>query len=199
MGGSTGPEVMDLALVVFGVTPRMPGVVLLLFALAVLLLLNSLVGYQAPADSHSVPINLPARVTLRRHTILVIITDVHRGMIPALEYALSFGSDDLTAVYVDLDAKATRLLQRQWQQWGLEVPLEILASPDGSLVRPLLHYVDRVASRCGNTTMTIVLPQLAATKWWHHVLHNRPALLLKAVLVFGKRKNVLSVPYQLEG
>jgi hypothetical protein len=66
-----------------------------------------------------------------RHSVLVLITDVHRGMIPALEYALSFGSDHITAVHVDLDSEITEQLRVQWQQWELAIP----SHP--SIARPL--------------------------------------------------------------
>jgi hypothetical protein len=131
-------------------------------------------------------------------TILVFITDVHRGMIPALEYALSFGPENVTAVYVDLDSESTEQLRLQWQQWELAIPLVILASPRGSLVRPVLDYIDQIAGRCANGRMIIVLPELVSAKWWYHILHNRPALMLKAALVLRKGKSVATVPYCLK-
>jgi hypothetical protein len=131
-------------------------------------------------------------------TVLVFITDVHQGMIPALEYALSFGPENVTAVYVDLDSESTEQLRLQWQRWELAIPLVILASPSGSLVRPVLQYIDQVARRCANGRMLIVVPELVSAKWWYHLLHNRPALMLKATLVFRKGKSVVTVPYCLK-
>jgi hypothetical protein len=137
-------------------------------------------------------------IVMGGHTVLVLITDVHRGMIPALEYALSLGSDNIIAVYVDLDSGATQQLRAQWQKWELAIPLVILASPRGSLLRPVLRFVDQVTRGCAGNGMTIILPVLVSAKWWHRLLHNQPAFLLKAALVLRKGKFVASVPYRLE-
>jgi hypothetical protein len=151
---------------------------------------------------HGAPqnINVDARppIARSRHTVLVLITDVHRGMIPALEYALSFSSDSITAVHVDLDSEITEQLRLQWQQWELAIPLVILPSPDRSLLRPVQRFIDHVTRSCADNRMTIVIPELVPAKWWHHLLHNRPARLLKAAVLFRKGKIVISVPYHLD-
>jgi hypothetical protein len=133
-----------------------------------------------------------------RHSVLVLITDVHRGMIPALEYALSFGSDHITAVHVDLDSEITEQLRVQWQQWELAIPLVILPSPDRSLLRPVQRFVDHVTRSCADHRVTVVIPELVPARWWHHLLHNRPVRLLKAVLLLRKGNIVASVPYYLD-
>jgi hypothetical protein len=34
--------------------------------------------------------------------------------------------------------------------------------------------------------------------WWHHLLHNQRALLIKGALLFRKSVVVTSVPYHLQ-
>src|SRR5262249_7417483 len=41
---------------------------------------------------------------VRRHTALVLVSGIHRGVIPALQFAKSLAPDNTTALYVDLDA-----------------------------------------------------------------------------------------------
>jgi hypothetical protein len=44
------------------------------------------------------------------------------------------------AVYVETDPAGTRKLEEKWAKWGLGVPLVVLMSPYGSLLRPFLDY-----------------------------------------------------------
>jgi hypothetical protein len=140
----------------------------------------------------------PPPQAVRRHTVIVLISSVHRGVIPALQYALSLAPDNVTAVHVDLDAEATAKVKTKWQQWGSGIPLVVLPSPYRSLLRPLLQYIDEMAARYDDDVLTIILPEFIPSKWWQHLLHNQTALLLKAALLFSRGKVVTSVPYHLE-
>jgi amino acid transporter len=140
----------------------------------------------------------PPPIAVRRHTAVVLISGVHRGVIPALQYGLSLAPDNVTAVYVDMDAEATHKLQEKWKQWGSGVPLVVLSSPYRSLVRPLMNYIDEIDKQYDDDVLTIILPEFIPSKWWQHLLHNQTALLIKATLLFSKGKVVTSVPYHLE-
>ena len=70
---------------------------------------------------------------MRRHTAVVLISGVHRGVIPALQYALSLAPDNVSAVYVDMEPEATAKLKQKWDQWGSGIPLVVLPSPHESL------------------------------------------------------------------
>lgn len=159
---------------------------------------SSIHEHSIRVSAQPMDVDLAPPIAISGHTVLVLITDVHRGIIPALEYALSFGSGNVTAVFVDLDSESTEQLRAQWQKWELQIPLVILTSPGGSLLRPVLRFIDQITKRGPHDAMTIVLPELVSAKWWHHFLHNRPALLLKAALLFRKGKIVTSVPYYLD-
>jgi hypothetical protein len=59
--------------------------------------------------------------------------------------------------------------------------------------------VDRIQARGDDEMVTIVLPEFLPRRWWHHVLHNQTALLIKAALLFRKNIVVADVPYLLPG
>jgi hypothetical protein len=119
-------------------------------------------------------------------------------MLPALSYAMSI-SDDVTAVAVDIDEAATERLKAAWEKLGIPgVKLEILPSPYRSLVGPLLEYIDKVEDKRDDDIVTVVLPEFVPAKWWHTLLHNQSALLIKAALLFKKNKVVTSVPHHLD-
>jgi hypothetical protein len=133
---------------------------------------------------------------VRRHTALVLVLGIHRGVIPALEFAKSIAPDNTTALYVELDPAESAKLRAKWAQWGSGIPLEVLPSPYRSLVRPVLHYIDEMDSRYDDV-LSVILPEFVPSKWWQHLLHNQTALLLKGALLFRKGAVVISVPYHL--
>ncbi|HEX8843061.1 MAG TPA: APC family permease [Pyrinomonadaceae bacterium] len=132
-----------------------------------------------------------------KHTVLVPISGIHRGVIHALEYAKSIAPEGVTAVYVDFDEEATAKLREKWERWGAGVQLVVLPSPYRELTRPLLRYIDRTARRDGET-ITVILPEFIPARWWQHILHNQSSLLLKWSLLFRQGVIVISVPYHLK-
>ncbi len=141
---------------------------------------------------------MPVR-PVQRHTVLVLISGVHRGVIPALAYAKSLAPDNTIALYVELDPDESAKVREKWARWGGDIPLTILPSPYRSLVRPILRYIDEVAHRYDDDVLTVILPEFIPSKWWQHLLHNQTALLLKTALLFHKGVVLTSVPYHLDG
>ena len=135
-----------------------------------------------------------------RHSVVVPISGLHRGVITALEYAksISNGNNNLTAVYVDFDEEATAKLRDKWERWGTGVNLVVLPSPYRELTRPLLKYIKRIERQQHDDVITVVLPEFIPAKWWQHILHNQSSLLLKGALLFRQGVIVTSVPYHLK-
>ncbi|HSE30888.1 MAG TPA: APC family permease [Pyrinomonadaceae bacterium] len=133
-----------------------------------------------------------------RHTVVVPISGIHRGVVCALQYAKSIASDKVQAVYVDFEEEATAQLKEKWQRWGAGVQLVVLPSPYRELTRPLLKHINRLARENDDDIITVVLPEFIPAKWWQHILHNQSSLLLKGSLLFKRGVIVTSVPYHLE-
>ena len=134
-----------------------------------------------------------------RHTVLVLIGDVHRGVVRAVQYARTLApTAAVRAVYVETDPAQTPRLEEKWARWGLGVPLVVLTSPYRSLLRPLLDYVDQLQSRGDDMMVTVVLPEFLPRRWWQHILHNQTALLVKGALLFRRNLVVADVPYLLK-
>jgi amino acid transporter len=196
---SIGATVSGIVMCVIAVTRFLEGAwaVLLVIPLLVLILLSIHRHYLAVAKQLSLA-DAPPPKAVRRHTAVVLISGVHRGVIPALQYGLSLAPDNVTAVYVDMDAATTAKLKEKWQRWGSGVPLVVLSSPYRSLVRPLMTYIDELDKQYDDDVLTVILPEFIPSKWWQHLLHNQTALLIKATLLFSKGRVVTSVPYHLE-
>jgi amino acid transporter len=194
-----GALATSVVLLVLAVTKFLEGAwaVLLLIPILVLVLKSIHRHYADVAEQLSLA-EAPRPTPVRRHTAIVLLSGVHRGVIPALQYALSIAPDNVTAVYVDLDDAATQRIKSRWEQWGSGIPLVVLPSPYRSLLRPLLAYIDEVDARYDDDVLTIILPEFVPTKWWQYALHNQTGLQLKAALFFSRGKVVTSVPYHLK-
>jgi len=134
-----------------------------------------------------------------RHTVIVPISGIHRGVIGALQYAKSIAPGHVQAVYVDFDEEATAKLREKWERWGAGINLVVLPSPYRELTKPLLRYITRLERRNHNDVVTVLLPEFVPAKWWQHLLHNQSSLMLKGALLFKERVIVISVPYHLKG
>jgi amino acid transporter len=134
-----------------------------------------------------------------QHTVLVLVGDVHRGVVRAMQYARTLApTATVRAVYVETDPARTAKLEEKWGAWGLGVPLVVLTSPYRSLLRPLLDYIDHIQARGEDQMVTIVVPEFLPRRWWQHFLHNQTALLVKGALLFRKNTVVADVPYLLK-
>jgi len=152
--------------------------------------------YEAVARQLSVDTAEPRRPPAG-HTVLVLVGDVHRGMLPALEYAQAL-SPSARAIYVEVDSDLTRRMEDRWGKWGSGMPLVVLRSPYRSVVGALLEYLDHLQQQAPDQVITMVLPEFVPARWWQHLLHNQTALLIKGALLFRKGVIVTSVPYHLE-
>jgi len=135
---------------------------------------------------------------IRRHRVVVPVADVHQGVIAALNYARSI-SEDVTAVYVEINPDETAKVRAKWEAWGEGTRLEVLESDYRSIVGPLIDYVDRIDDkRRRDQVVTIVLPQFVPARRWHNLLHNQTALLIHAAFLFRRDVMVTDVPFHLD-
>ncbi len=147
----------------------------------------SLIGVQAPGN-----------LSKLHHTVVVPISGIHRGVIDALRYAISI-SDDVRAVYIEIDPDATERVKVEWNKWAHEVPFVVLKSPYRSVVRPLLEYIDDLEQSTHDDMLTIIIPEFVTYKWYYNLLHNQTAFMIRTALLFKRRKVVTSVRYHLHG
>ena len=142
------------------------------------------------------------RASHKTHKVVVPVSGMHRGTLAALRFA-RFLSKDVTAVVVDVEPQFTASVREKWPVWGHDVPLVVLGSPYRSTIGPLLAYLDEVDRRQPERGLTvIVLPEFVPAQWWHHLLHNQTALLVKTVLTYrrgqtDKGRVIIDVPYHL--
>ncbi len=145
-------------------------------------------GLEAAPDYKARPMN---------HTVVVLVGSVHRGSLEALAYAKSLRPSRLLAVTVVTDEDEQEKIARQWAQYEIDVPLEIVFSPYRELARPVLRFVEELDATRSNDIVTVVIPEFVVSSWWGQLLHNQSALFLKGRLLFRKGTVVTSVPYHV--
>ncbi|MGE0201709.1 MAG: APC family permease [Candidatus Melainabacteria bacterium] len=175
------------------------GAWIILLAIPVLIL----AFYKVRAHYQSIgrQLALPETVTIpamRPHTVLVLVSSLNRGTIPALAYARTIGKT-VEGVHVALNPAATGRLQADWPQWaGDDIPLTVLDTPYRALNAVLLDYIDAVRARAGGNQVTVIIPEFVTRAWWHNLLHNQSALVLKSLLRLREGVVVTTVRYHLK-
>ena len=151
--------------------------------------------YESVAEQLSLK-SMEVDTTPHGHIVIVPIGGVHRAVIEALRYASALAKD-VRAVYVNVNPESLVQLKKDWPVWGSHVKLVVLQSPYRSMTEPLLDYIDRMEREHPGDYITVVLPEFVVKHWWHHLLHNQSAMVLKAALLFRPRVVTTSVPFHL--
>jgi len=191
-----GAVVTGVVLIIVAVTKTFEGawIVLLLIPLIVMVFKATYRHYQHVAADLTLKGYEPqARV---HNIVLIPIGGLQRAVVEALRYAETL-SDDVRAIYVDVNAAQTEQLRKDWAAWGGRVELVVLPSPFRSLMEPLLEYIEQASAEKANDYVTVILPEFVPARWWQHLLHNQTSLLIKGALLFRPNIVVTSVPFHL--
>jgi len=191
-----GAVVTGIVLVIVAATKTLEGawIVLLLIPLIVVIFNTTRRHYDHVAAQLTLRGYTPQRRA--RNTVLMPIGGMQRAVVEALRYAETL-SDDVRAVYVDTDPRATDQIRRDWETWGGRAELVVLPSPYRSVMEPLLDYITSVERDRPEDYVTVILPEFVPARWWQHLLHNQSALLIKGALLFRPNTVVTSVPFHL--
>ncbi len=169
----------------------------------VLILIPTIVYILLKINNHYMTLaeqlRIPEKVEMPKvkSTAIVLTAGIHKGVLNALEYARTL-SHDCRALYIEIDPNETPLIRERWEKLGLDIPLVILESPYRSVNEPVLKYLEEAKKERPDHIVTVVLPEFVPAKWWHNILHNQTALLLKLALLLRRDIVVTNVRYFLE-
>jgi amino acid transporter len=134
--------------------------------------------------------------------VVIPISGVHRGIVDAVNFARTI-SANITVVYVELEPGNADAVLKRWNSFWPDIPLVIVPSPYRSIIRPLLDFLDETDAKHNDGQLaTVILPEFIPAKWWHSLLHNQTALLLKAAMLYRRRNRgfqnvIIDIPYHL--
>jgi amino acid transporter len=103
-------------------------------------------------------------------------------------------SDQLCIQWKDFVAKPA-------QEAGLPTPeLVVLESPFRFIVKPIVDYAIAQQEALPDRTITMLLPELVESHWYHYLLHNNRPEAIRALLLFNgnHRITVVSLPYHVQ-
>jgi amino acid transporter len=198
MVNGLGSVSTGIAIIIIATTKFTQGawIVFLLIALLVWMFRSIRAHYKAVTEQ--VALTRDHRPPLpRRNIVLVPINGVNQAVIRAVDYARS-RPGEVRAVMVDVDPQATARIQIQWAQWGCGIQLTVLPCPYRSVLTSILDYVEDLLNKEQDTWVTVVIPEILPARWWHNILHNQRALMLKASLLFKDRVILTDVPFHLK-
>ncbi len=161
--------------------------------------------------------------TSHRHKVLILVPSVHQGVLQAVEYARQLAPpEDIIALHVNVDPKppaiyrrvlvrgrdeetqlrlvtpTTEKIQKEWHQFVPDIPLYVVDSEHRSLIEPIEDYIDELIEKEGLDLLTVVIPEFYPRKWWHHLLHNQSAWILRLALMRKPKVVVSTLRYFLE-
>lgn len=130
------------------------------------------------------------------HPAIVIVGQLNRGTVEALDYARSI-ADEIMAVHVDIGTTDREKLQTRWEELQRDIPLIILDSQYRSVVSPIIDFLSEYESQHPDILSTIIIPAFVTRNWWESILHNQTTWFLKAALRAKKSRVVTTVRYYL--
>ena len=152
--------------------------------------------YQRVEKSLEVPEGYKSR--RHRHTVIVLVGRVHRGVLDALTYSMSLAPDRLVAVTVVHDEHEEEEIRRQWVTHGITVELRTLYSAYRELAKPVMDLIDELDEEWPDDVVTVVVPEFLLSHWWEQLLHNQSALMLRLRLRVRPNTVVVAVPVHLD-
>jgi amino acid transporter len=134
--------------------------------------------------------------------LVIPISGVHIGTLTAVDQARSI-SENLTAVYVELEPETGEGVEEKWKRWFPDIPLVIVPSPYRSMIGPLFDCLDELDAKAGDGQQAaVVLPEFVPAKPWHAMLHNQSAFLIREALFHRRRtcgfqRMIIDIPIHL--
>ena len=199
-----GAATTIITLGVVGVSKFLDGawIVILLIPVLVFVFLTIRGHYRETRKQLALPAVPRASAPPPPPRVILPISGVHRGILEALDFALSI-SRDVTAVYIEIHPGDARRVREVWKEWGQDVTLEILESPYRSIVDPLMDYLDTVDGQLAQgQQVVIIVPEFIPARWWQFWLHNQTAWLIKLALLYRRRRHghgrvIVDIPFYL--
>jgi len=199
-----GALVTLLALLIIAISKFLDGAWIVIFLIPCLVLVFQKINAHYDEVSRELSLRGQAQ-TVKPAVIprlLMPISSVHRGTIEALRYARTI-SDDVKAIYIETDPEQTEKVKKAWDIWGQDVPLVVVPSPYRSLIGPFMDYIYQNDQEINDGQLaTILLPEFVPVRWWHFLLHNQTATLIRLALLYDRRKfgysrAIIDIPFHL--
>ncbi|PKQ16841.1 MAG: amino acid permease [Actinobacteria bacterium HGW-Actinobacteria-7] len=127
--------------------------------------------------------------------VIVLVKNIDRRIIRAIQYAKSLRADRMEALYVDIAGDGASMRAR-WDEADFGVKLTVIESPYREIVRPIVDYVRAVPRPTDDHVVTVIMPEYAPENIADNILHDQTSLFLKTSLFSTPGVIVTDVPYR---
>jgi amino acid transporter len=173
------------------------------------LLLGAMISVRRHYDAVARQVDAPLEFDPGKPNPPLVVLPVQRWnkiAAKALRFSLNL-SADVRAVHIE--CPESEALVKEWQaqvarparESGMQEPeLVVLASPFRLIVGTIVDYTLNLVNKNPGCVVAVVIPELVESRWYHYLLHNQRASLLKALLLVkgNGRIVVINVPWYLE-
>lgn len=197
---TVGAIITTIVAVIFAVTKFTSGAWVVLVVIPVLIMCSIFVHRHYHAIANELRIDLKTvHPETNRVVTIVLVSGIHRVVQNTLSFAKGISQDNLLAVYVGFDDESIKRMEAKWEEWGTPCRLLTLKSKYRSVLEPLTRLINIIEEKDQyKAQVHIVIPQFIPKKWWHNLLHNQTALLLRVWLIRHKDVVISTVPYHLK-
>ncbi|WP_308220558.1 amino acid permease [Humibacter sp. RRB41] len=129
---------------------------------------------------------------------IVLVGKMQKPVLKALDYAIAARHQSIEAVHISVEDESTDLLQQQWHDMNIHVPLTIIESPYRDFGIPLIKYIKHRREERGSEVTTVYLPQYIVGHWWEGILHNHRARRISKQLMLMHGVTIALVPWLLD-
>jgi len=129
---------------------------------------------------------------------IVLIHNMNKAALKTFDYAKEISSD-ITALHISTSSEDTKSLRKQWQEFGIGVPLTVIQAPYRDILQPLDKYISKRESKLlAGQNLTVVLTKFVGNHWRDRIFHNQTTFFIENRL--GKHKKIATVlvPYQYD-
>ncbi len=122
------------------------------------------------------------RSTIRKPAVVLLVEDLDRKTMHALQYAKTIRPESVSAVHF-AGARGTDGLEQRWRELGIDVPLKVVRC-DGHLPSALAGFVSSVPE---GRDVNVIVPGPARMGIWERLRRGRTgAQLARALLPYGR-------------
>jgi amino acid transporter len=195
---SLGAVMTVSVLIIVTITKFTHGAWMVFFAIPVLALLMLGVKRYYRDVEKEIAIEDTTHFGSRGDVAIVLVNRMQKPVIKALDYAIAARHEKTIALHVALTPEDGQVLQRQWQEYRIPVPLVIVDSPYRTFAQPVEQYIRKYREKHGPAVVTVYLPQYIVGHWWESVLHNRRSRRIANQLMLVHGVSITLVPWLLD-
>ena len=142
--------------------------------------------------------DIEANLKIGKNIVIMPIASPTLLVSETMKYAKSI-STDILVINVVTDEATGQKNQAKWQNWNPGVELITIYSPYRMVNRPILNFINEVASKKNpEDFITVLIPEFETKKWWHRVLHNQTGFILRTLLILKENVIVTTIPFHLK-